>query len=319
MLYDKHGSQMWVVAVKGTFDIRPDGTTAAAEAQEPISLVSSYVGEPGASHMTRDAELAPHHPGTDVILNAVARAPGGEPTGAFEVAVDIGPLSKKLIVSGTRRWVSARGELSPSAPEPFVSLPLRWEHAFGGSDPRTGSIDARNPIGRGYHLDRESALDAELPAIEAPMARIAAWDDRPTPVGFGAVAPSWSPRTELAGTFDDDWTRTRAPLWPSDYDERFHCCAADGLWVGAGLRGGERVKLTHLTPEPVFAFALPRVFLGFDTRIGASAVHHRAALDRVIIEPERRKVMMVWRTTLTLGARVRDVSRTTISQKQKVG
>jgi hypothetical protein len=45
-------------------------------------------------------------------------------------------------------------------------------------------------------------------------------------------------------------------------------------------------------------------------------IHHRPALDRVIIEPELRRVLMVWRTSLALGPRAHEVVRTVVTQKK---
>jgi len=314
--YDGAGRQIWVVVTKGTFTVQPDGTVAPAQAQEPVALAAKYAGQPGASQLLRDAELVPAHPGTDVVLNAVAHAPQGQPVRELRVGVAVGPLAKTLVVTGERRWERGLLGLGASSPEPFVTLPLRWEHAFGGSDPRGNGSEPRNAAGCSFFASAEAATGGELPRIEAPESRILHWKDRPAPAGFGALAPGWSPRREHAGTFDESWSTERAPLWPVDYDERFHVSATEGLWAPAGLRGGETVMLTNLSAEPVLRFILPRVFLGFATHVTGSVVHHRPALDRVIIEPELRRVLMVWRTSLALGPRACEVVRTVVTQKE---
>ena len=316
--YNGAGAQVWVVVAKGTFVIQPDCTVEPAETQEPVTLTATYAGQPGASHMLRDAELVPAHPGTDVVFNAVAHAPGGWPVRELQVSAVVGPLTKTLVVSGERRWERGLLGLHATPTEPFITLPLRWEHAFGGIDPAGRGSEPRNSAGCGFFATASAAIGGELPRIEAPGSRIVSWNDRPVPTGLGAVAPGWSPRRERAGTFDEVWTEERAPLWPLDYDERFHVSATEGLWAPASLRGGESVTLTNMATEPVLRFVLPRIFLGFDTHIGGSVVHHRPALDRVIIEPELRRVVMVWRTSLVLGPRVRDVARTVVTQKQTI-
>ena len=314
--YDRAGAQIWVVVAKGTFTIQPDGTVEPAQAQEPVSLVAKFAGKPGASQLLRDAELVPAHPGTDVVLNAVAHAPQGQPVRELQVSVAVGPLAKTLVVVGERRWERGLLGLGASNPEPFVTLPLRWEHAFGGSDPRGEGSEPRNAAGCSFFASAGAAIGGELPRIEAPHSRIHHWKERPTPAGFGAVAAGWSPRREHAGTFDESWSTERAPLWPVDYDERFHVSATEGLWAPAGLRGGETVTLTNLSVEPVLRFTLPRVFLGFATHVTGSVIHHRPTLDRVIIEPELRRVLMVWRTSVPLGPRAREVARTVVTQKK---
>jgi hypothetical protein len=314
--YNGAGVQAWVVVAKATFTIQPDGTIELADAQEPVAATASYAGRPGASQLLRDAELVPAHPGTDVVLNAVAHAPREEPVRELLASVAVGPLDKTLVVIGERHWEQGLLGLSASAPEPFVTLPLRWEYAFGGADPEGRGCELRNAAGCSFFASARAAVGKELPRLESPRSRMVSWNDRPVPAGFGAVAPSWSPRREHAGTFDEKWTTERAPLWPVDYDERFHVSATEGLWAQAGLRGGESVTLVNLSPEGVLRFVLPRVFLGFDTRVGGTVVHHRPALDRVVIEPERRRLLMVWRTSLELGPRVREIVRTVVTQKK---
>ena len=316
--YDRAGAQVWVVVVKGTFDIPSDGAVVRAEVQEPVALTAVYTGRPGASHMLRDTELVPAHPGTDVIINAVARAPGGRPLRRFQIGVEVGSLAKALVVTGKRCWERSLLGLRATAPEPFTTLPVRWEYAFGGTDPTGLEFEPRNSAGCGLFRSAKAAIGGELPRIEALNSQITQWNDRPSPVGLAAVAPTWSPRRERAGTFDQVWADERAPLWPVDYDEHFHVSATEGLWAPTGLRGGESVTLTNLALESDMRFALPRFFFGFDTHVRGSVIHHRPALDRVIIEPELRRVIMVWRTSLLLGSRVREISRTVVTQKRSL-
>ena len=54
---DRDGSEIWLVAVKATFDIRPDGTTAIAEEQPPVLRVPEYHGEPGKSSIKYESDL----------------------------------------------------------------------------------------------------------------------------------------------------------------------------------------------------------------------------------------------------------------------
>ena len=46
---DKDGVHEWIVAVKGTFDIKPDGSTKLADEQLKPLLLPEYHGEPGAN------------------------------------------------------------------------------------------------------------------------------------------------------------------------------------------------------------------------------------------------------------------------------
>ena len=83
--------------------------------------------------------------------------------------------------------------------------------------------------------------------------------DHPSPIGFGFVAKSWTPRVGFAGTYDDAWQKARAPLLPGDYNPRFTVAASEGLWAANGLHGGEVVDLVQLTPNGRLRFELPKV------------------------------------------------------------
>jgi len=48
---DRNGAEVWLVAVKCTFTIEPDGTTAVAEEQPPVRRIPEHHGEPGRSSL----------------------------------------------------------------------------------------------------------------------------------------------------------------------------------------------------------------------------------------------------------------------------
>ena len=48
---DRNGAEVWLVAVKCTFDILPDGSTEVAKEQPPVLLLPQHHGEPGKSSL----------------------------------------------------------------------------------------------------------------------------------------------------------------------------------------------------------------------------------------------------------------------------
>jgi hypothetical protein len=319
---DAQGSQIWVVVVKATFAIDAAGATVLAAEQEPVATAPAWIGEPGRSSLRREGELVVEHPGTDVTFNATAHAPGGRPAPQVDVGVSVGGAKRLLRVFGDRFWHKGTTGLGRTAPEPFVRMPIVWERAYGGTvvDPQTGAVamDGRNPVGRGF-APEPSLLDGKpLPNVEDLLHPIESWRSRPAPAGLGALSPGWSPRSERAGTYDEGWRRTRMPLWPKDYDPRFHQSAPAELVCEAPLRGGEEVRTTGLCPEGELAFRLPRVHLAVETRFGGDWLFQRARLERVIVEPDERRLVMVWGSRLDCGTRGREVERTRVSRKQAV-
>src|SRR3977135_2405519 len=76
---DRNGAEVWLVAVKCTFDIRSDGSTQVSEEQPQVLRVPEYTGEPGKSSMKYEADLVLTKTTTDVTAVGHAYAPGGRP------------------------------------------------------------------------------------------------------------------------------------------------------------------------------------------------------------------------------------------------
>jgi hypothetical protein len=320
---DKNSVKSWVVVVKGTFDILPDGSTRLAEKQEEPLYGPVYVGEPGKSSIIHEADFVHSKRNTDILLNGHAYAPGSKPLRRVEVAMTVGSLTKRLLVFGDRRWESGPlGGLSISSPEPFLKIPLTYERAFGGWDTRSEDasehrLEPRNPIGTGFATRREHLVDQLLPNVEDPRRPIGSWKDRPYPAGFGAIASYWTPRKEYAGTYDDRWMKERFPEWPEDFDIRFFQTAPEDQQAPGFLRGGEPVELVNLHPDGVLAFSLPRITLGFTTRFGKEQVHHPAKLHTVILEPDGPRLILVWHTNLPCHHRADELDETFIFEKER--
>ncbi len=313
LLLDGAGHHVWVVVVKATYRFDLGGDVELGSEQEGVCHAPVYSGEPGRSHLLREAEVVIDHPGTDVTLNATAHAAGGKEVTQLQAGVAVGDLRQSLLVVGDRTWEPGLSAPRLSSPRPFRKMPVTWERAFGGG---TGSErEARNPIGRGRAQSAAELQGQPAPNIEDPANPIETWRSRPAPVGLGAVAPDFSPRAERAGTYDEAWQRTRMPLWPADFDPRFFQSAPPALVSDKPLRGGEPVALLHLTEEPVVKLKLPRVEVVIHTQIGAEHVRQKVQLDRVILEPEDRRLVLVWRSSLDVGRAGRAIKKSSVSTK----
>lgn len=317
ILLDPDGGQRWVVAIKGTFTLE-GGRMAPAAVQEPVSRVPEYFGKVGESSLRRDAELVLDHPGTDVVVNASAHVPGQRPADQVVVAVKVGRVQKQLRVVGPRTWRRSVSGVVPSAPERFVRAPIRYEHAFGGAyvdDDGRIRPDPQNPVGSGYHRREQALLGTPAPMVEALDAPITSARHTSPPAGLGAIAPWWQPRARLAGTFDEDWQNTRMPRLPADYDPRFNLSAASGMACEGRLVGGEPVELRNLSESGILAFDLPNLRFFTTTRIGRQTLVSQAALDRVILEPDEQRLVMVWRAALDCGSQARRIIQTVVDEK----
>lgn len=315
---DKQGAHHWLVAVKATFDIGSAGKLTLADEQSPPLLAPEYRGDPAKTSLRLDSDLLAAKPGTDVVLDACAHAPKGRPAASVPVSLRIGDLDKTLVVHGTRVYYRGAMGMTLTAPKPFTTQPIHYEAAFGGSDtahsdPRKQGIDARNPVGKGYALDARRLENQAAHSIEYPSGNPA----KVGPAGFGPIASFWSPRLELAGTYDARWEKSKKPLLPDDYDERFALGAPPDQRLAKPLRGGETVTMVNMTPEGALRFDLPKVLLVFSSRFGRRAEEHRAILTAVIVAPEVKKLSMVWQSTLLVRTREVDyLDATKIVEKE---
>ena len=314
---DKAGVHHWVVAVKATFDIGLDGKLSLADEQIPPVLAPVYFGEPGLSSLRYDSDLLAVKPGTDVIVNAHAHAPGGKPVPQVDVTLQVDKLRKTLRVSGPRVYAWSLGFLTCTSAQPFATQPIRYEWAYGGidlsdPDPKNHRIDARNPIGKSF-MTREANLKGQpAHSVEYPSGDAA----KMGPAGFGAIDRSWTPRREYAGTYDDAWEKAKKPLLPDDYDDRFALCAPADQCAAQLLRGGEQVELVNMTPRGALRFQLPKHYFTFATYFGSRREEHRAKLTTVVIAPEEMRLTVVWQTALLVRSRdAEHLDQTTIDEK----
>ena len=127
LVRDADGAEVWLVVVKGTFDIHPDGSTAVARVQEPVCLAPRYIGEPGQSSLLYDVDMVPTKSATDVILHGSAYSISEELSFHVDVSLRLGKVSKVLRVFGRRWWTTGAAGLMLSQPEPFHQAPLAYE------------------------------------------------------------------------------------------------------------------------------------------------------------------------------------------------
>lgn len=300
---DRRGAHQWVVAIKATYSIAADGRVRLAEQQAPPLRAAEHWGDPATTSVRYEADIGPMKPTTDILVNASAYAPGGKPRRSVVVALRVGSLRKNLVVYGERIYQRGLAGITPSEAQPFVSQPIQYEFAFGGTDMH--SDDRRrhrhhphNPLGCGFVTDRSRLIGRRAPSIEYPDGS----GGKHTPAGFGAIASHWSPRRELAGTYDERWAASRRPLLPEDYDERFTLCAPDDQQSRGYLQGGERVELEHLDVSGLLRFELPAPHFTFSTLFGARPEQHIARLTTVLVEPEHMRLSMTWQSCIAVPA-----------------
>lgn len=314
---DRDGAEIWLVAVKATFDILTDGSTQVTKEQPPVLRLPEHFGEPGKSSIKYDADLVLTKKTTDVIVVGHAYAPPGMSVTHADVGFKVGPVQKILRVFGDRHWKG----IGMRDPMPFLKMPIVYERAYGGVDQASETPETdwewRNPVGTGFAVSGRNATGLALPNIEDPKHLIDDWSDRHAPAGFGAIASHWQPRVGFAGTYDEHWMKTRQPLLAEDLDDRYFQCAPFDQQAPQWLRGGEPVVLLKLTREQDLRFTLPKLYFGFETRFydGSREIHQNKQLHTVILEPDFPRVSLVWHSALPCHFKVQKLERTVITLK----
>lgn len=302
---NKEGRDYAVVVVKGTFEIKKNAKSLpVAETQAPIAWGDEYYGEPGLSSVKYESDVFPSKKGTDVVLLGHAyAAKGGDKS--VDVGLQAGTLGKSVRVFGHRFWRKSVGSWKWSEPEPFDRMPLTYERAFGGKDasdpdPAKHGLEKRNPVGAGFNVagSKERMEGLALPNLEDPKNLIGGWKDKPAPAGFGFIGRDWLPRVSYAGTYDASWQKERCPLLPNDFDEMYYNGASPGLVGTPCFKGGEAVKVSNASKEGDLSFNLPKRSVDATVWIKGKEALHKLSLDTVIIEPDERRTILVWRATV---------------------
>jgi len=280
-----------------------------AEKAPAVTLADDFWGELGTSSVRSATELHVGKGGTDVVLVGHARAEGGRSVREALVSVSIAERRKLVRVFGDRTWKSS----GFSAPEPFESMPLVFERAFGGTAARDdGRVEAeeRNPVGRGF-LGKRSAstlVGTLLPNLEDPRRPLARPGDAQDPACFSFVAPSWMPRRAHAGTYDHNWKRQRAPYLPRDFRSPFFNSAAPELIFDRFLSGGERVEILGACRQGPLSFVLPTWAPTLEITLAGRTESPRLELETLLLEPDENRACLTWRAALPCDKKIHKIA-----------
>ena len=313
-LVEEEGHPLLIPTIKATYPISDCGRLTPSEKQVPINPAGELYGKPEESSYKYEPEFAFVKPATDVVLigSAYPRRPGDT---EVNVSLHVGPVQKTVRVVGNRYWEKTLGMAYMSSPEPFESIPLIYENAFGGwdrsnPDEKKHTFEPRNPVGTGFRGKGGKFEEGiRLPNLEDPQCALMSYGDTPPPAGFGCTSPNWQPRAKFAGTYDEAWMQDRMPLLPKDFDRRFFNAASPGLVAPGYLEGNEPVLIEGVSPNGPISFNLPgvpppscRVELK-----GGQIVNLQTNLDTVIINTDEKFLFLIWRAFTQLRTGPHDV------------
>lgn len=296
-----------LILVKGTFTVRRDGRLRLADEPQPILFGDEYHDPEQGGSVRFESDLVPFKPKADILLAGHAYAPGGRAIPHLETSVQVGSRQQTVVIFGDRYWdpVGNHNYMTPT--QPFTTLPLVYERAFGGMDTLNGAVYAANPVGRGFRAKRPpDDQPFPLPNLERPDQLIQTWQDRPLPAGFGVIGKSWQPRIAYLGTYDESWEQEQSPGPPRDFRSDYFNAAPPERQVAGYLRGDEAIQLINVTPDGRLQCQLPGLQIQASVTItekdadghpvGATRTETpNLHLDTLGLLPDQRQVCLVWR------------------------
>lgn len=303
---DGTGREVLLILAKATYEVRA-GQTRLADDQIPIQLADEYEGEPGQSCLKFASDLALFKPAAEVILLGHAR-PRRRGDTQVDVTLRVGPLVKTVRALGDRQFQKTLFGYRISRPAPLDRVPLSFARAYGGQDTSTRkpAYCAQNPVGTGFRARRSKAdlKGVRAPNLEYPGHGLRRPSAKGRPAAFGFVAPSWRPRVDFAGTYDEAWLEGRMPFLPDDFDDRFNLTAPPDQILRGYLQGGERVRVTGVSEAGDFAFTVPSEHPTAVVRLGPERLEPQLVCDTLVIDGDRAAFSLAWRGTVPVHGRL---------------
>lgn len=299
-MLDRDGRDVLVVVAKVGFlaDARGGLTLEAA----PVRFVDEHDAGGG---VLRPNDLADEKPGTDVGLVGTAYPRGVAQPRAL-AWIDVAGTRHAVTLVGARSYAFRRGTVEPGQPAPLGPTPLRWDHAYGGTDttdPREPLSLPENPVGRGFARDPGSLVGSPAPQI------LPGDGAEQVAAGLGPIPPSWQPRLARFGTLDEAWARRRAPVWPRDASPERWSWSAPGLHRKTPLSGPIPVEVGGVRPEGGWKFVLPAYGVDFTWHQDGRRHEHRPHLDGLLIDADAGLVELSFRVAIRLPVKWQRVER----------
>lgn len=281
------------VVVRVTYALAPRLTVAA----DQLWKVSAEPWESPGGLMEDDGPFL--RGGVDLFVFGRVYAPSG--TRSMRIQLKAGAFLREAVVSGRRIWIREGRGLVPSEPEPFSSLPLTMEHAFGGTSEADGLQVPfpDNALGKGFHVTAEQALGRELPNLEEPNHMMNQWNDMPPACGFGFCPRVNSGRAQN-GTIRDAQQQNILDFRPQFFNQAFV------PMIAPSLVPGDPIELVGFSPHGPMRFMVPPPPLGVRLSFGERVVERSLAVDQIGVEVEAARVFVTWRFPFRYVVRERE-------------
>ncbi len=313
VLQDQDGKDLLIVVVKATYGFDHSGSLTLSDEQEPVAFADQYFGSVEETGIKYASDITFGKEATDIALIGHAVA-GKEKQRKSFVIFNVGTIKKKVAVFGDRHWKSTLGFKRISKPEPFSTIRLVYENAFGGNDlshknPKKHEFEQKNTIGKGFRAkkSRLKTKEINLPNLEDPENLIKSFKSRPAPSSLGFISPHWQPRMGFAGTYDEHWQKNRMPLLPEDFDTKYNQAAHPDLIYPGFLEGNENVLIAGVSEKGPYEFSLPDIRPACRIELSGEEHHPEINIEKLVINTDEEKAFIVWHCSLDIHDRLYDV------------
>jgi hypothetical protein len=294
---DRNGHDVAVVVAKVAYEVDPRGRVTLSF--RPVRW--SDVGD-GHGGIKFAGELVDEKPGTDVALVGTAHPPRGKKVDRMLAWVTAGNLRKVVNVFGARRFTAEWRGVVAGPPATVEPTPLRYDLCFGGRD-EEGEVwheEAHNPAGRGFATDPTRLAGREAHVLEPVVDPKAGTTPHPSHGCFAPIPANWAPRLRYAGTHDEAWAKTRAPVRPKDFDVSHNLWAPPELHALDPLAPDVDFEIGGVIEEGLWRFKLPKYAVSFASITQGQRLEHPTHLDSVVIDADERTVELSWRAAIRL-------------------
>lgn len=281
-----------IVSIFGMFDLA-DPNPDRLEGEQGLWIMAAKELPPGTA-----LDIGMPKPQAEILIGGHAAAPADAPTDRVMLGCALGPMQKHLLVTGDRYWQMTGAGWRPTAPQPFVTMPLSPQRTFGGAG------YASNAQGTGYQA-RRRAMAGEavaLPNIEIPEHAVQSIEATPPTASFGPLALDAKERLQYAGTYDQAWLKSVAPALATDADPRLFLLAPQDQRLSGFLAGNEAYALQNFAADhsridgrlPGFRV---RCFIGWkDAARGVTELPTR--IDTLWLFAGARRGVMIYRAAI---------------------
>jgi hypothetical protein len=239
------------LVIKTAYWFNHRGQVSAMEPVPAIEEADRHHDDAVTHSLAAACESVPFKQGGELLCHGTARPPE-ENTTVMEVKLglrrgDSDFWHKTLRVSGPRSWRRSLLSTAPGEPAPLQPLPLRYESAYGGSDPRIPEETyAANPVGLGFSRTSRHHPALQVPRIEQGPDWLQNPTQRPTPAGFSPLAPAWSPRSALTPEIDEAAVSQGLCPFAKDLPPEMYNAAPQDQRFEAPFQGNETLFLQGL-------------------------------------------------------------------------